>query len=96
MLRIIILRKRIKRIINNVVEEEVEEEEDIVENKVEDNDVKANNIKGKNKDDTRNNNVKDIKEEEIYIAPGIIKKQINIIIVCYVKNPYIPIRYVIL
>ena len=78
MLRIIMLRKRIKRIINNVVEEEVEEEENIAENEVEDNDVKANNVKGEDKDNAGNNNVEDI-EEEIYVTPKIIRGQINII-----------------
>ena len=80
MLRMIMLRKRIKRMINNVVEEEVEEKEDIAENEVEDDDVKANNVKGEDEDNAGNNNVENIKEEEeIYVTPGIIKGQINII-----------------
>ena len=80
MLRIIMLRKRIKRMINNVMEEEVEEEEDIEENEVEDDDVKANNVKGEDEDNAGNNNVEDIKEEEeIYVAPRIIRGQIDII-----------------
>ena len=80
MLRIIMLRKRIKKIINNIVEEEVKEKEDIAENEAEDNDIKANNVKGEDKNNSGNNNIEDIKEEEeIYVAPRIIRGQIDII-----------------
>ena len=60
MLRIIILRRKIKRIIINIAEEEVEEE-DVAENEVEDDDTKDNNVKGKDEDDAKNN---DGEEEE--------------------------------
>lgn len=56
------LRKKIKKIINNITEEEVEE--DNAENEVENNDVKDNNVKGEDEDNIRNNNLENIKEEE--------------------------------
>ena len=61
MLRMIMLRRRIKKMIVNVVKKEVEGE-DVAENKVEDDDVEDNDIKDEDEDVIKNDN---LEEEEI-------------------------------
>ena len=59
MLRMIMLRRRRKRMIINVPEEEVEE--DVAEDEVEDDDVEDDDVKGEDEDDADND---DVEEEE--------------------------------